>query len=90
MKPESQPATVATSDHDLTEQPGAPAALSNAHPVPPQPETPSDAQVYAQVPLSTDAPAEEVEEGEAMDAVNDDDADVMALMGLRGFGTTKV
>ena len=31
-----------------------------------------------------------VEEGEEMDAVNDDDAVMMAVMGLDGFGSTKV
>jgi hypothetical protein len=30
------------------------------------------------------------EEGEDMDAVNDDDAAMMAAMGLAGFGSTKV
>ncbi|TFK54949.1 hypothetical protein OE88DRAFT_1732236 [Heliocybe sulcata] len=30
-----------------------------------------------------------MEEGEAMDATNDDDAAMMAMMGLSGFGTTK-
>lgn len=32
---------------------------------------------------------DEAEEGEAMDAVNEDDAAMMAMMGLSGFGTTK-
>ena len=30
------------------------------------------------------------EEGEEMDATNEDDAAMMAMMGLSGFGTTKV
>ena len=38
----------------------------------------------------SEAPADGVEEGEAMDATNDDDAAMMAMMGLTGFGTTKV
>lgn len=33
---------------------------------------------------------EHIEEGEEMDATNDDDAAMMAMMGLGGFGTTKV
>lgn len=33
---------------------------------------------------------DEAEEGEAMDAVNEDDTAMMAMMGLSGFGTTKV
>jgi U4/U6.U5 small nuclear ribonucleoproteins len=32
----------------------------------------------------------EAEEGETMDAVNDDDEDMMAMMGMTGFGSTKV
>jgi len=32
---------------------------------------------------------DEVEEGEEMDAVNDEDVAVMAMMGLAGFGSTK-
>lgn len=35
-------------------------------------------------------PTEDGEEGEAMDATNDEDAAMMAMMGLTGFGTTKV
>jgi len=31
-----------------------------------------------------------VEEGEEMDATNEDDSEMMALMGMSGFGTTKV
>lgn len=38
----------------------------------------------------SEVPAEEGEEGEAMDATNEDDAVMMAMMGLTGFGTTKV
>jgi hypothetical protein len=34
--------------------------------------------------------AGEPEEGEAMEAVNDDDEAMMAMMGLTGFGSTKV
>ena len=44
-------------------------------------------------PLSrqlSEMPTEEGEEGEAMDATNDDDAALMAMMGLTGFGSTKV
>jgi hypothetical protein len=33
---------------------------------------------------------DEAEEGEAMDTVNDVDEDMMAMMGMTGFGTTKV
>jgi hypothetical protein len=36
------------------------------------------------------ADAGEPEEGEAMEAVNDDDEAMMAMMGLTGFGSTKV
>ena len=32
----------------------------------------------------------EAEEGEEMDATNDDDAAMMAMMGMSGFGSTKV
>ena len=38
----------------------------------------------------SEMPTEEGEEGEAMDATNEDDAAMMAMMGLSGFGTTKV
>ncbi|KAI0374956.1 DUF1777-domain-containing protein [Pilatotrama ljubarskyi] len=37
----------------------------------------------------SEAPTEGAEEGEAMEATNDDDAAMMALMGLTGFGSTK-
>jgi hypothetical protein len=37
-----------------------------------------------------DADAGEPEEGEAMEALNDDDEDMMAMMGMAGFGSTKV
>lgn len=40
--------------------------------------------------LDPDAPDDVGEEGEEMDATNDDDAAMMAMMGLSGFGTTKV
>ena len=33
---------------------------------------------------------DEAEEGEAMDAIGDEDAAMMAMMGMAGFGTTKV
>lgn len=36
------------------------------------------------------ADAGEPEEGEAMEAVNDDDEAMKAMMGLTGFGSTKV
>jgi hypothetical protein len=36
------------------------------------------------------ADAGEPEEGEAMEAVNEDDEAMMAMMGLTGFGSTKV
>jgi len=40
--------------------------------------------------LDPDAPDDDaVEEGEEMDATNDDDSVMMAMMGLSGFGTTK-
>lgn len=35
-------------------------------------------------------PTEDGEEGEAVDVTNEDDAAMMAMMGLSGFGTTKV
>lgn len=38
----------------------------------------------------SEAPVEEGEDGEAMEATNDDDAAMMAMMGLSGFGSTKV
>lgn len=38
----------------------------------------------------SEMPPEGAEEGETMDATNDDDAAMMAMMGLTGFGTTKV
>lgn len=34
--------------------------------------------------------ADEHEEGEAMEAVNDEDEAMMSMMGLKGFGSTKV
>jgi hypothetical protein len=37
-----------------------------------------------------DVDAGEPEEGEAMETVNDDDEAMMAMMGLTGFGSTKV
>ena len=37
----------------------------------------------------SEAPVDGVEEGEAMDATNDDDAAMMAMMGMSGFGSTK-
>lgn len=40
--------------------------------------------------LDPDAPDLPNEDGEAMDDTNDDDAAMMALMGLSGFGSTKV
>jgi hypothetical protein len=50
-----------------------------------QSSTPASQKVvYAQ----TDAG--EPEEGEAMEAVNDDDEAMMAIMGMTGFGSTKV
>lgn len=38
----------------------------------------------------SEVPIDGAEEGEAMDATNDDDAAMMAMMGMTGFGTTKV
>ena len=38
----------------------------------------------------SEMPTEDGEEGETMDATNDDDAAMMAMMGLSGFGSTKV
>ena len=38
----------------------------------------------------SEAPVEDGEEGETMDATNDDDSAMMAMMGMSGFGTTKV
>ncbi|CAA7265424.1 unnamed protein product [Cyclocybe aegerita] len=40
--------------------------------------------------LDPDAPDHPVEDGEAMDAINEDDAAMMATMGMTGFGSTKV
>ncbi|OJT11146.1 U4/U6.U5 small nuclear ribonucleoprotein 27 kDa protein [Trametes pubescens] len=40
-------------------------------------------------PTEAEAPADGAEEGETMDATNEDDAAMMAMMGLSGFGTTK-
>ncbi|KAI0807527.1 hypothetical protein C8Q74DRAFT_71616 [Fomes fomentarius] len=37
----------------------------------------------------SEVPIDGAEEGEAMDATNDDDAAMMAMMGMTGFGTTK-
>ena len=34
--------------------------------------------------------SEDGEEGEAMDAIGDEDAAMMAMMGMSGFGSTKV
>ncbi|KAI0288185.1 hypothetical protein BC826DRAFT_1107890 [Russula brevipes] len=45
--------------------------------------TPQKAAAHAQID------ADEPEEGEAMEAVNDDDEAMMAMMGLNGFGSTK-
>lgn len=39
---------------------------------------------------TSEIPTEDGEEGEAMEAMNDEDAAMMAMMGLNGFGTTKV
>ena len=38
----------------------------------------------------SEAPMDDREEGEEMDATNEDDAAMMAMMGMSGFGTTKV
>jgi len=40
--------------------------------------------------LDPDAPDDVIEEGEEMDAINEDDSAMMAMMGMSGFGTTKV
>lgn len=40
--------------------------------------------------LDPDAPDDVIEEGEEMDATNEDDSAMMAMMGMSGFGTTKV
>ena len=40
--------------------------------------------------LDSDAADDVIEEGEAMDATNEDDTAMMAMMGMSGFGTTKV
>ena len=40
--------------------------------------------------LDPDAPDLPNEDGEAVDETNDDDAALMALMGLSNFGSTKV
>lgn len=37
-----------------------------------------------------EAPVDGAEEGEEMDVANDDDAAMMAMMGMGGFGSTKV
>ncbi|KZT67765.1 hypothetical protein DAEQUDRAFT_379949 [Daedalea quercina L-15889] len=38
---------------------------------------------------TSEIPTEDGEEGEAMEATNDDDTGMMAMMGLSGFGSTK-
>jgi hypothetical protein len=40
--------------------------------------------------LDPDMPDAGNEEGEEMDAVNEDDAAMMTMMGMAGFGSTKV
>jgi hypothetical protein len=40
--------------------------------------------------LDPDASDDVGEEGEEIDATNEDDSAMMAMMGLTGFGTTKV
>jgi U4/U6.U5 tri-snRNP-associated protein 3 len=52
--------------------------LAPSNPDPPSKSTASGSNVDAE------------EEGEAMDALDQDDADMMAAMGIGGFGTTKV
>jgi len=39
--------------------------------------------------MGIDQPNEDPEDGEAMDAVNDEDEAMAAMMGLSNFGTTK-
>lgn len=38
----------------------------------------------------SEAPPDGIEEGEEMGVANEDDSDMMAMMGMSGFGTTKV
>ena len=54
--------------------------LDKPEPSTSQPRQDSEALVDADV----------AEEGEEMDATNDDDAAMMAMMGMGGFGSTKV
>jgi hypothetical protein len=42
------------------------------------------------IQTQADVDDDEAEEGETMDAVNDDDEAMMAMMGMSRFGTTKV
>ncbi|KZT26262.1 hypothetical protein NEOLEDRAFT_244263 [Neolentinus lepideus HHB14362 ss-1] len=50
-------------------------------------ETPGE--LRTSVRAQPNDPADGVEEGEAMDTTNDDDAAMMTMMGLSGFGSTK-
>ena len=47
-------------------------------------------QLPARPNLDPDAPDEGNEEGEEMEDVNDDDAAMMVMIGVAGFGSTKV
>jgi len=46
--------------------------------------------LVSQLNLASDALDDVIEEGEAMDTTNEDDTAMMAMMGMSGFGTTKV
>ncbi|KAH8107127.1 hypothetical protein BXZ70DRAFT_1004004 [Cristinia sonorae] len=57
--------------------------------VPPEPSSSSHAAPADQVRQVFEGHLEDGEESEAMDATGEDDAAMMAMMGLSGFGTTK-
>jgi hypothetical protein len=50
----------------------------------------SQPQPPARPNLDPDVPNDDNEEGEEMDVGNDEDAAMMSLMGMAGFGSTKV
>ncbi|TBU35919.1 hypothetical protein BD311DRAFT_860377 [Dichomitus squalens] len=54
-----------------------------------QPDTPEPSSSRPRQDSAALTEAEGAEEGEAMEATNEDDAAMMAMMGLTGFGTTK-
>jgi hypothetical protein len=56
----------------------------------PRPFTAQSSIAAPQKVVHAQTDAGEPEEGEAMEAVNDDDEAMMAMMGMTGFGSTKV